>query len=217
MIHLMIVGAQKAGTTSLHNYLKSHPRVLGHRSKEFSFFADESEFNHGFEWAFSRYYDVKDHDLVVAKNVTLSVHEEGLTRLRKHNPEAKIVFIMREPVNRAYSSYSMGVKDGWMTRSFDDIIKPLMGEDDQDVMFRFFVQHGQYAQQIRTMLRYFPKQNIKLYLFEDLKENPQDVCDDIYSWLGIPSAIIEQEKFNDFFDVDHVVITSIRFESADRQ
>lgn len=207
-LDLMIVGAQKAGTTSLNNYLRQHSDVCGHEIIEFSFFADGHEYKKGFPEVYSQYFDKKTCIKNVAKNVTLSFNENGLKRLEEHNPDIKIVLILREPVSRVYSAYTMAVKDGWMKRPFSEFNKLIKNKDFQDIMYRHFVGQGKYAEQIDMILKYFPASNLRIYLFEDLKHNPQNVCNDIFRWLNIEDQNITPEIHNPTFQPKSLKFTS---------
>ena len=184
-LNLIIVGAQKAGTTSLNNYLRAHPEISGHKAVEFSFFADPKEYQEGFDSAYDKLFDCKEQNTLVSKNVTIAFNEAAIARIKEHNPAIKLVFILREPVSRAYSAYTMAVKDGWMQRSFAEFREILSSKQYNDIMYRHFIKHGLYAEQLKTILKYFPSEQLKIYLFEDLKENPQQVCNDIFKWLDL--------------------------------
>jgi len=198
-IDLMIVGAQKAGTTSLNNYLKGHPEVSTHDVIEFSFFTNKEEYSAGFSKAFNKFFPLGSKKVNIAKNVTVSLDEASLPKLKEHNPEMKLVFILREPVARAYSAYTMAIKDGWLDREFSELKNVMDKKDFEDVMFRHFVKHGHYDDQLSMMLEYFPSAQIKVYLFEDLKNNPQAICDEVYKWVGLEPVKIEEEVHNPTF------------------
>ena len=199
LIDLMIVGAQKAGTTSLNNYLKSHPDIAGHNMTEFSFFVNQQEYDQGFEKAFKLCFNFSGENTVIAKNVTISLREDSIRRLKRHNPEIKIIFLLREPVHRAYSAYTMAVKDGWMNRPFSEFNVILQAKDYNDIMYRHFIGHGIYANQLETIFRHFPPRNIRIYLFEDLRKDPQKICDNIFEWLNLSKVSIEKLVHNATF------------------
>ena len=198
-IDLIIIGAQKAGTTSLKNYLRSHPDLAGHPSVELSFFTDLAEYQKGFDSAFNKYFDKKKFKKVIAKNVTISLYEDSLIRLKEHNPDIKIVFLLREPVSRAYSAFTMAVKDGWMQRNFEELINIINGEKYNDIMYRKFIGHSFYAKHLETIFKYFSSENVRLFLFEDLKKNPQFVCDNIFNWLNLQDHQIKEKIYNTTF------------------
>jgi len=198
-LDLVIAGAQKAGTTSLNIYLSSHPNISGHSITEFSFFANGNDYKRGFNYAYQTYFEQKENAKLVAKNVTLGLKEETLPRLKAHNPDVKLVYLLREPVSRAYSAYTMAVKDGWMKRPFSELMDILENKKYDDIMYRHFVVHGYYAKQIRTLLKYFPSKNIRLFMFEDLIANPQQVCSAIFHWMELPPVAIQNQVHNPTF------------------
>lgn len=190
IIDLMIIGAQKAGTTSLNNYLCEHPQILGHASsqKEFAYFWDDSIYEKGFKTEFDKAFMGKratDKVKLIAKNVGISNNEKALKRLKEHNKDCKLVFIVREPVSRAYSSYTMEVFNGWMDRDFSEIKKVLSDDDKSDAMYRFFIEPSLYINHLHLIYKYFPKDQVKIYLFDDFKTNPERICKEIFEWLEI--------------------------------
>jgi hypothetical protein len=197
-IDLMIIGAQKAGTTSLQNYLNEHPEILGHPQIEFGFFKDDAMYDNGYENEFSRHFtagNVQTAKVVVAKNTGMYDSEKALERLRQHNPDCKLVFIVREPVSRAYSSYSMEKFNGWLDRDFSEIKTVIENKQFDDVMYKFFIRLGLYSDYLKSIYKYFPPEQVKIVLFERLKKDPVGVCQEIFQWLKIdPSFTPRTEK-----------------------
>src|SRR5262245_11979337 len=108
-IDAMIVGAQKSGTTSLLRYLSQHPMIEAHLPEEFSFFVRDAEYELGIESAFTRFFtgtDFSDPKVVVAKNAGMCYNEVALGRLKNHHPGVIVIMVIRNPVDRAWSSYS---------------------------------------------------------------------------------------------------------------
>lgn len=191
-IDLFIIGAQKAGTTSLKNYLGEHPEIITHLHTEFTFFSDEDEYKLGYDEKFIKYFNPKkiQNKKIIAKNVTLSFREEAIQKLNKHNPNCEIVFLLREPVQRAYSAYQMAVRGGWMNQSFDYVYEAIEknknGEMDQ--FYRFILDLGIYANQIETLFKYFPKDKISFILYEDLKNDPEKILANLFKKLNINTS-----------------------------
>ena len=118
-IQLMIVGAQKAGTSSLLRYLAQHPDIHTHAQPEMTFFLQAREYTRGYEWAFGKYFtgqnshdEIQDKHLI-AKNVMVMHSPEVMQRIYEHNPEIHLVVLLREPVARAYSAYWWARRRGW--------------------------------------------------------------------------------------------------------
>jgi len=197
-IDLMIIGAQKAGTTSLQNYLNEHPEILGHPQIEFGFFKDDAMYANGYEKEFSRHFtagNINTAKAVVAKNTGMYDSEKALERLRQHNPDCKLVFIVREPVSRAYSSYSMEKFNGLLKRDFSEIKDVIEEKRFDDMMYRFFIRLGLYSEFLKSIYKFFPENQVKIVLFEKLGKDPAGVCREIFQWLNIdPSFTPGTEK-----------------------
>lgn len=194
-IDLMIVGAQKAGSTSLNNYLNEHPEIIGHADlqKEFAYFRDDTIFNDGYKKAFHTAFTI--HNLtkrkkVIAKNAAIYNNETAIKRLYEHNPSGKVIFILREPVSRTYSSYAMEVFKGWMDRDFSEIKHVINIHHLQDDMYKFFIEPSLYLNHIDLIYKCFPKTQVKLFLFEDFKTNPDIVCKEIFEWLEVDADFL---------------------------
>lgn len=195
-IDLMIVGAQKAGTTSLNNYLNEHPEIIGHATlqKEFAYFRDNTIFSNGYEKAFQSAFTIpSDNDnrkKIVAKNAAIYNNEAAIKRLYEHNPDGKVIFILREPVSRTYSSYAMEVFKGWMDRDFVEIKSVVGNNNMEDDMYKFFIEPSLYIHHIDLIFKYFPNNQVKLFLFEDFKTNPGIICKEIFEWLEVDAEFL---------------------------
>lgn len=187
----MIVGAQKAGTTSLNAYLNEHPNILGHPQNEFNYFRDDESYKNNFEDEFKRCFtkgDLERSTHIIAKNAALYNGEEAIKRLSEHNPDCKLVFVIREPVSRAYSSYSMEVFNGWLKRDFSELKDVIESDRKEDTLYRLLIELGLYADHLKLMLKYFPKEQIRVLLFKDLKHDPLSVTQELYQWLGVDES-----------------------------
>jgi hypothetical protein len=179
-----IVGAQKAGTTSLLRYLSQHPRLCGHPVTEFTFFHD-SEYRLGWDQARARYfYDHVPGQLLVAKHATLTEPEDQLARLAEHSPGCRIIFIVRDPVDRAFSSYRMERNHGSVVRPFEDILSRLDAEPD-DTWRRLFVDFGDYGAGLRRIYRYFDPARVTVLAFEEFVADPVTACQRIMAELSV--------------------------------
>ncbi|GAB4132126.1 MAG: sulfotransferase [Bacteroidia bacterium] len=184
----MIVGAQKAGTTSLKEYLGEHPEITTHPQKEFAYFYDDDEYKMGYSFAFNKYFRYSSlQNKLIAKNAGLYVKEEAIARLKHHNPDCKIVLILRDPVERTFSSYNMEYNYGSISEPFSSIrnIIENNSEGEDDWKFEILVGMSIYINFVRNLYRYFPKKNIRILKFEDLKKNPETIVRDLFAWLNI--------------------------------
>ncbi len=190
-IDLMVIGAQKAGTTSLKNYLNEHPEILGHPQLEFAFFKDDKIYANGYEQEFLKHFtegDIKNAKIVVAKSAAIYASEKALKRLYDHNPECKLVFVVREPVARAHSSYLMEKFNGWLKRDFSELKTIIDTQNFNDVMYRLFIRLGLYSEHLKVIYKYFPNGQVKIILFEEFKTDPLSICKEIFEWMKIDTS-----------------------------
>ncbi len=191
-IDLMIIGAQKSGTTSLKNYLMEHPEVCGHIHKEFVYFEDDEEFNMGYSRARKKYFGSESERTKkrIAKHATLYTNEEALKRLKEHNPEVIPVLLLRNPVERTYSSFLMEYNYGAVRQPFSDIEKIIKGHQQggNGWMYDVFVGLSLYSDHIDKVFQHFPKERIQIILFDDFTKDPVSICRDLFECLGVSTA-----------------------------
>ncbi|MBT3421774.1 MAG: hypothetical protein HN921_06965 [Bacteroidetes bacterium] len=215
--NFFIVGAAKAGTTSLYKYLDQHKGIFFSPIKEPNYFSSDinpSEFradyrNHT-EIVGEKYFNSKPlrelhlsfvkeekyYNQLFEKAKTETAIGECSTsylfsdvaakNIKEFNPEAKIIAILRNPTERIYSHYLMGLRFGYTTKNFREAIE----EDSQQTqkgwgISKLYIELGMYARQLERYFNIFPKEQIKIYLNEELKNNPQEVISDICTFLEV--------------------------------
>jgi hypothetical protein len=185
-ISLMIVGAQKAGTTSLKNYLGQHPALHCHPQKEFSYFFDQSEYDLGFQAAVKKYYpDYSEGEQLIAKSAGLYISEAGIIRLKENNPACKLVLIVRNPVDRTYSSFLMEKNYGAIRDSFEVIESIVRKADPVDWRYEFFIGMSLYCRHLEMIYRHFPKEQVRVVRYLDLEDNPVELCRELFEWMHL--------------------------------
>lgn len=187
-ISLFLIGAQKAGTTTLFSWLSQNPEIDSPDSlKDFHFFTLEEYYSKGCEWLESLYnQNNKKKRLHGAVNYIFK--EEAAQRIYEYNPDAKLILVLRDPVKRAYSAYKYFKKLEKEKRSFrtaidDEIngcIKTVQEHDDFT-----YIEHGRYAKQILQWLQYFKKEQLLILIYEELFAEPDRYLEKIYSFLGL--------------------------------
>lgn len=200
-IDAIIIGAQKAATTSLKEYFRQHPEIISHSTKEFAYFADNDEFHRGFHPSFHLYFKYKESGkITLAKNVSIYNNPTAIERLHQHNPNAKLIFVLREPVERAYSSYNMAVADGWINIPFENIVDDLVSGklDKESIFYRNFFSLGCYTESFKYITKHFPLTQVKVVLFEEVKEKPLEICQDIFKFIDVDSSFNPEvnKKYN---------------------
>lgn len=194
----LLVGAAKSGTTSLYQYLKQHPQIYMSENKEpwfFSFADIYKEDVHNFSGKgdivtdFMKYVNLfsgATNEQVVgeASTVYLYLYEETIKNIKKYHPnwkELKIIIIIRDPSERAFSHYLNSVGDGSCNSSFEEEIEKWNITQCSDLWN--IIDYGFYYNQIKSYKDTFGQ--VKIYLFDDLEERSALLAQDLYRFLEV--------------------------------
>lgn len=187
----LIIGAQKAGTTALFDYLAEHPDVAMPAEKEAHHFDDETV-----DWA------APDHDRYHALFPPLDGRLRGeatpiygywpnaLERIAAYRPEIKLIFLTRDPVERAWSHWRMESARGVETQPFAWCIRQgrqrLFDAEPWGHHREFsYVERGFYAEQVERMFGLFPRDQALILRAEDLRARPSDVLAQVAGFLAL--------------------------------
>lgn len=202
-ISLMIIGAQKAGTTSMKTYLGQHPALQVHPHKELSYFFDPSEYEKGFDAAVRKYFNNPSGSTqLIAKNAGLYVSESGIKRLKEHNPDCKLVLILRNPVERTYSSYLMEKNYGAINGSFESIEAVLRKGDTNDWRYEFFIGMSLYEKHLSMIYRHFAREQVRVIRYKDFKLKPAEICGELFEWMDLTTDFIPDTNIK--YNVTHI-------------
>jgi len=199
---LFIVGAQRSGTSYLYKILDSHPSVeLAKPIKpEPKFFLNKKLFALGKEYYLSRYFDTNNNKNVYfgEKSTSYIERPEAAKRIYNFFPDAKILFILREPTARAWSNYIFSKNSGLETKTFFEAINidPEKREYDKNISVNPFnyINRGQYFGFIQTYTNLFKPENIRIEIFEDFVGNLKSIKR-LYDWLGLESNFEPENYF----------------------
>jgi hypothetical protein len=202
-IDIAIIGVQKAATTSLHRYMGLHPDVLTHERLEFAFFVDDDEFADGYDKAYSKYFTNRQIEKkLLIKNVGIIYWEDALKRLQEHNPDARLILVLRNPVDRAYSAFQYAKMMGFeKANTFEEAINQDL-HAIKDKIIRGTVDYlgrGDYADQLTMLFKYFPENQVKVLLQEDLQRDPTSVLKSCFAFCGLDDGFTPDftKKFNE--------------------
>jgi hypothetical protein len=192
----LVIGAQKAGTTALYAYLRWHPGIAGPSWKEVSFF--DRHWWRGEAWYRGQFPLRAGERLVGEASPSYLFHPLAPERARSLVPGAKLVALLRDPVDRAYSQYQHEVALGREPLSFEDALaaedERLVGEverliADSRAFSRAWWDHtytarGRYAEQLERWLEAFPSEQLLVVRTEELGERPAETYASILAFLG---------------------------------
>lgn len=115
-IDLIIAGTQKAGTSSLKHYLSQHPEIASHKQLELTPIAYKNDFLVNYEKYFEEFFTTfssKQHKILLAKSVSVMSSEKCISTLLKHNSNIKLILVLRNPIDRAFSAFHYAKRMGW--------------------------------------------------------------------------------------------------------
>ncbi len=192
-VRAMLVGAPKAGTTSLYRYAVQHPALIGHDQREMTCFFSDEEYSLGLSACLAKYLPdgVPANKTFLAKHVFTMYREQAIARLKALNPEAHLFVLLRDPIRRAYSSYWYSRRRGWDPAvSFDAAVQwemdqPATDEDWLQQRDRRHLRVGEYEPCIRRLFDAFGQNRVHVMLTEDLAQDAAGCCRTIYQTLGI--------------------------------
>lgn len=176
--NFLIIGAAKAGTTSLYHYVRSHPQAFMPERKELSFFCEEFNWNRGVDW-YERHFEGAGSAVAVGEaSPRYTVHPlyRGVpARIAGLLPGVRLVYLVREPIKRMQSHYLDRVIHGLESQSIE---QALLGN-------AFYLSSSSYALQLEQYLEYFPRDRILVILSEDLQRDRQEALSRVFRFLGI--------------------------------
>ena len=197
-VDFFIVGAPKAGTTSLYNYLNEHFEIEMSSQKEPDFFSDQSFKNQELYYGKDRIDTIeKYHALFQREDVLLRgeasvsylFYQDVPYKISKYNPNAKIIVMLRNPIDRAFSHYLMDYRLGLVSQSFDSIIQKTSKHQNRHLFYQQYIELGEYSKQIKRYLEVFSNENICIIDYEDFKNNTSDVVNTVFVFLGLENNI----------------------------
>ncbi len=212
----MIIGTQKGGTTSLYNYLLEHPSIARIYIKEPHFF--DIYFNKGFLWYRSHFPTIaqKYYANHFRKRAFITgeaspyylPHPLAPARVAMTLPKVKLIIVLRNPTDRAYSQYQHQVRQpGVEPLSFEEALgreeqrlageEQKMLEDEKYISFNHrhysYLARGRYIDQIRIWMKFFPKDQFLILRSEDLYSNPEAALKETFAFLHIPNVALKEQ------------------------
>lgn len=196
--NLIIPGFPKSGTSSLHEYLNLHPKILMSTIKEPHIYSKlnhyEQRFNKDFNFSFNNLFPDLSNDFMYLGESSTSylINKKTPELIVKDNPKVKFIVLARDPIERIVSHYN------WLN-SFPNIVNLSFKEEIEKwdkipfdinnhcgIGYKYYLESSKYGEQLNRFLEYF---DISQFLFissESLKKNPQQTVNDCFHFLGLP-------------------------------
>ena len=192
LVDFFIVGAPKAGTTSLFYYLNKNKGICMSSIKEPNFFSSQDLKIQKIYYdslildnlkEYERIFTPKNKQQIIGEaSVSYLFYPNVANRIFDYNPRSKIIIILRDPVERAFSHYSMDLRLGHVKQSLDELFD--LGLNNKDnLFFQQYILLGQYYEQVNRYIEVFGRENICVKFYDELKLDASSFYSDILKFL----------------------------------
>jgi len=205
----LIIGTERGGTTSLHTYLTENPRIVRALRKEIHYF--DQNYYKGWAW-YLAHFPVRKNDILSGE---ASPHyyffPEAAERVAESLPDAKLIILLRNPIDRAYSHYQHEVANGYEKLSFKDAIsreyastngiwKPrdLRANGISQYVHFSYLSKGLYVKHLKWWMAKIPRERFLIQKSESFFSDPGDSFSQVLNFLGLPSNNLSSfRKYNE--------------------
>jgi hypothetical protein len=206
--NFFVIGAGRSGTTSLYNYLQQHPDVFMSPIKETNFFAYNGEAARSLMGNLAKknpfpVVTIEDYlalfrgasgKRAIGEASPLYLHSpHAAQRIKEFAAAAKLIAVLRHPADRAYSSYYLHARDRREPRTFDEAIRQeRAGIEDRSLTRpqRQYLRLGLYSQYLLPYFEIFERTQLAIYLFDDLKADPQGLMRKLFRFLDVADDFV---------------------------
>lgn len=189
-----IVGVQKAGTTSLNNWLAQHPDIYAPLElKDVDYFTNPAIAANAKEQLEEDFASHNGEKVILQSQVNYMFYSKALGRIKALTPQAKLIVILRDPVDRAMSAYRYFKKMGKEDREIEEALlyKPKKqisySKDNNDFTY---IEHSMYGRQLEAVYQRFNPENVLLLQFEELVSRPQQLTTKVFNFLKVNNNFI---------------------------
>jgi hypothetical protein len=192
--NFLIIGAQKSGTTFIHRCLSEHPDVFM-PSEEIPFF-EEPDYSQSDIRSLERLFEKGYHKKAIGIKRASYLHKpECPERIQRHIPSARLITILRDPVERAISAYYHNARMGFAP--IKDVNKGLLEIINGRHAEKYprateIIEFGFYHKHLSRYLIYFGREQMLIMLYDDIKKNPLDSFKKVCRFLGIDEEYVPQ-------------------------
>jgi hypothetical protein len=194
--NFLVIGAMKAGTTSLFHYLNAHPQVYLSPLKEVDFFAEGGNWRRGVDWYRKQFEGAPSAAVAVGEASTIYTrypeHRGVAERIASLLPEVRLIYVLRDPIERIRSHYQHRVMIGAERCPIEEAVR-------QDPSY---VDCSRYALQLQQYLPLFDRERMLLLTSEDLRDDRLDTVARAFAFLGVRSDFVPDVLDREFYRTD---------------
>jgi hypothetical protein len=208
--NFLVCGPPKCASTSLYFYLKQHPEIFMSPVKQVKFFS--VFYDKGADFYVNTYFSgIKKEKMAGEATPTYFLLPFVAERMKNYNPEMKLIFCLRDPVERTFSGYMMRVNNGTEHLSFREALEENLKQretvkfesakdakdwaDDmlrsdrlEETGFRTYLDGSLYATNLRHYMNHFPLSQIKIIFLDDIKKDLNGTLKDLFTFLGVDNT-----------------------------
>ena len=183
-VNLFIAGCQKTGSTWLYHCFNEHPDVFVPRNDALHYFT--INYFRGEEW-YDKWFSGANGESIICDPTPSYIRDPfSAERIYRYNPDAKLIFTLRNPIERSFSHYWHQKRKKNIAFSFKDTLH-YSGLGNYDI-FDIWIKSSLYFHQLKSFFEIFPRENIRVNLFGDLKNNPESFIEDIFEFTEVDTA-----------------------------
>jgi hypothetical protein len=176
--NLIIIGGMKCGTTSLHYYLDRHPEIGMSKRKEVDFFVEQYNWHKGVDWYQSHFRGkAKIYGEASPHYTNYPAFPKVAKRMHELVPDAKLIYLVRDPISRMISQYVHMYADDWEDRPIEEALSDFEG--------RSYLSRSLYYMQLEQYLQHYPPSQILVVSTEDLRDRRRQTLVSIFEFLGV--------------------------------
>jgi hypothetical protein len=183
--NLIIIGGLKCGTTSIHHYLGLHPKIQMSKPKELNFFVEELNWDLGLDWYRTRFdsrFGVRGES---SPHYTNQPRFTGVAeRIREHCPEARLIYMVRDPISRILSHWRHATGAGYETGEISERLSdPESG----------YLHRSLYWMQLQPYLEQFPGERIAIFTQEELQAEREKTMRRAFEFAGVDAGFTSEQ------------------------
>ena len=194
-IDLVIAGVQKCGTTSLHLMLAQHPKIVTHSSGQWPYFLHEDDYADQYSRYMTDTFKGQNSSIIkLARDTSVSASALASARLKELSPNVRLILMLRDPVARAYSGYTFAKSKQYdIAETFEEelVVEDRFTDDISTYLVRNHIPLSQYHRTMKRLEEHFGKEAVLAIKSEDLKSDPQDVCNRIFDFIGVDKFAVK--------------------------
>jgi len=196
--NFFIVGAPKAGTSSLYNYLRQHPEIYMSPVKEPHFFSSSYIVRQNLYYKSKLVDNIDDYQKLFSEAIDQKAVGEASTsylfypevpgKIKEMRPDALIIIMLRNPIDRCFSHYLMDYRLGLIKAPLQDVISGKIQQTIGSLYYQQYIDLGLYYQQVKRYYDVFGRNAVKVILFDDFTKQTIRIVQEIYCFLKVDKS-----------------------------